>query len=171
MGLIHCSELPRRKTGRSEGLNTHQSSIPVTVKVTAASGRLATKPFLSIIIPDARGNFLPRSLNGCQQPLFLLFRRILEAFSQRGGKQRNHSHTLDVKRNSPCVAEGLTGKECPAWQLVAAQELWGKFVTAQLQGVHCTLGPGLLGFLVLNRERLGSTQQLGRGMEKFTFIP
>ena len=72
----NCSELPRRKTRESEGLNTYWSSTPVIVKVTAASGGLATKSFLSIIIPDARGNFLPGSQNGCQQPLLLQFRWI-----------------------------------------------------------------------------------------------
>lgn len=69
MGLIYCSELPRRKAWGSEGLNTYWSSTPVIVKVTAASGVLATKSFLSVIIPDARANFLSGSQNGCQQPL------------------------------------------------------------------------------------------------------
>lgn len=73
---VWYTELPRRKTRGSEGLNTYWSSTPVIVKVSVASGGPATKSFLSIIIPDARGNFLPGSRNGCQQSLLLQFRGI-----------------------------------------------------------------------------------------------
>lgn len=78
MGLIYCPELPRRKTWGSEGLNTYWSSTPVIVKVTKASGVLATKSSLSAIIADARANFLSGLQNACQQPL-LQFREGQEA--------------------------------------------------------------------------------------------
>lgn len=76
--MVYCSKLLRRKTWGSEGLNTYWSSTPVIVKVTAASGALATKSFLAITIPDARANFLSGSQNGSQQP-FLQFREGQEA--------------------------------------------------------------------------------------------
>lgn len=161
MGLIDCSELARRKTRGSEGLNTYWSCTLFIMKVTAALGGLATKSFLPIIIPDARGNFLPGSWNGCEQPPLLQFRWIPAHSLSTEGQEAVESfpHLAGEKKFSLCRGrldwKATPGKAYSAPQPVAAQKPRGRFVLAQPQGAQRTLGPGLVGFVVLDGECSG----------------
>lgn len=163
MGFIDCSELARRKTRGSEGLNTYWSSTLVIVKVTAALGGLANKISypLSFLMPEVTfsldhemgANSHPFSSSDESQPM---------AFPQRGRKGQDAAESFPPiageNKLSLCCGrldwKARPGRAYSARQPGAAQKPRGKFVLSQLQGAQCPLGPGLVGFVVPDRDCL-----------------
>lgn len=64
--------------------------------------------------------------------------------SERGRKQQNHSHVLEIKKKFSLLhAKRLDWKAMPSKAHLAepAWKAWGKSEMAQLQGVHTAPGP------------------------------
>jgi len=161
MGLLHCSEFPSRKTRGSEGLNTHWSPTPVTVKVTTASGGLATKSFLAITIPDTRGNSLPGSQNGCQQPLLLQFRRIPAHSLLPEGREAGKSFTCrGGAKKCSCLCCRSLGWKAALGRAQGARQL----VAGRRHRCRVPIALGGRAWLV------AGVRQLGRGVEKLNFV-